>query len=488
MFAVTIGGAFALVLGLFFALGPIMGAVAAAGVIALAMLTMRPAWTAYVAIILGVTAFPAFIPYSVQLGSTTVFMFEPFLFMAAAWAIATHPAISRAKTRATLLAALLGCAGVAGIALKYPTIEVISDGRGLLTVLLSMVVASRIFGTPEATAALLVLRYSLWTSLGVIALSMVLKFKLAGRTEAAALFLSSSGAGTSDSTRFLTAATEISVLVLCATLALVVVGRATLRQVNPYLVPALLMTFLGFSRNSFLAVGMAVIFAVVAARTIKPVTVAARLSILVGIPILILWLAHTAIGIPGGDFVVTQVNAFMSRVVDGLDTSTLNDDTSVQARINEDAYLMQAIGQSPVVGHGFGYAYRPAVGPVGSFSATKGQYYGHNFYLWITVKTGLFGLGAFFIIAMAPVLACLRSRTSETLALGSAGAGLLLSIAFAPFPNDVSNGGSIAVGLLLGALITAVYKSDNSLTSGLGQNIGALVDQGDARKLVSRVH
>lgn len=456
MYAVFIGGVSALVFLLVVLLGPTLAAAVVVAGLAILTLALRPAWTVYATIILGLTAFPAFIPYSFQIGSTTIFMFEPFLFLAAMWTACTQRAAPGLVLRPLLLGALIAAAALAGLASEYPTIEIIGDGRGLLTVLLAAVVASRIFGTDYAVTGLRVLKYSLWTSLGVIALSIVAGFKLAGRTEAAALFLNSSGAGVSDSTRYLTAASEVAVLVCCASLALVIVGRATLRQASPFLIPALLMTFLSFSRNSFLAVGIAIVFAMLIARTVKPVAVIAKLSILIGVPLVLLGLLNAAGGLPGGEFVTAQINSFMSRVVGGLDTSTLNDDTSAIARVNEDAYLMQAIGESPVVGHGFGFAYRPPVGVPGSFSATKGQYYGHNFYLWITAKTGILGLAAFFFIAIAPVLACLRRRTSIAIALGSAGAGLLLSIAFAPFPNDVSNGGSLAVGLFLGALIAAV--------------------------------
>lgn len=458
MYGVFVGGACALVIALMLALGPAFAAgIVAAGFAAVALVA-RPVWSIYAAIIVGLTAFPSFIPYSIQLGSTTLFLFEPFLFIAAIWAIYTHPAPSVARSRAWLLAGLLGCASVAGVFSQHPLIEIVGDGRGLLTVLLAFVVVSRLFGTPYAATGIKVLLLSLWVSLAVIMLSMVFKFKLAGRTEAAALFLNSSGAGTSESTRFLTAASEISVLVLCASIALVLAGRSTVRQAAPFLVPSLLMTFLSFSRNSFLAVGLAVVFAIILARTVKPLAVTVKVAAFAAIPILIFTLANASFGVPGGAFVTAQIDAFMSRVVGGLDTSTLSDDTSAIARMNEDAYLMKAIGESPVVGHGFGFAYRPPVGSPGTFAATKGQYYGHNFYLWLMTKTGILGLGAFFFIAITPVLVCLRRRSNEALALASASAGLLLSIAFAPFPNDVSNGGSLAVGILLGALVAATTK------------------------------
>lgn len=464
MYGVFIWGCCALVVALIMAAGAAPAALFVAAGFFITALALRPAWSLYITIILGLTAFPAVFPYSVQLGSTTIFLFEPFLFLAALWAIATHRAPQMANVRVGLLTALVGGAGLIGLAHEHPAVEIISDGRGLLTVLLALIVASRVYRTPHASTALRVLLYSQWLSLAVVGGSMVLGFPLAGRTETAALFRSSAGAGVSESTRYLTAASEISVLILCAVLALLLTGKVTLRQAMPYLAPAFVLTFLSFSRNSFLAIAAAAVVAVILARTMKPVAVTVKLAFLVGFPALILGLAHASFGLPGGDFVIAQVTAFSNRVINGLNSSTIADDTSAIARVNENAYLLAAIGESPVFGHGFGFAYRPPVGEPGSFSATKGQYYGHNFYLWIAVKAGVLGLIAFLAIALAPLLMCLRSRTNETLALGSAMAGLLLSIVFAPFPNDVSNGGSLAVGLLFGALLSAVAAYSQTAT------------------------
>src|SRR5919205_484142 len=187
MYGVFIGGVCAFIVLLIVVVRALPAAIVVAAAVLIAALALRPAWSLYVALVLGLTAFPAFIPYSLQLGSTTVFVFEPFLFVAACWAIATHQAPALARVRAWLLVALLGAAALIGVASQHPPVEIISDGRGLLTVLLSFVVASRIFGTRYAPTSLRVLKYSSWISLAVVTLSMVLKFPMAGRTEAAAL-------------------------------------------------------------------------------------------------------------------------------------------------------------------------------------------------------------------------------------------------------------------------------------------------------------
>lgn len=426
-------------------------------------MALRPSWSLYATIAVGLTAFPAVIPYSVQIGSTTVFLFEPFLIVAAIWSLLTHPHPKVSRFRFTGVALLLLCATLTGVAQQHPTLEIIGDGRGLLATLLAAFVASRVYGTPHANISLKLIRISLWVSLAVTIAASVLKFPVAGRSEAAALFLSSSGAGSSEGTRYLTSASQLAVLVASVGIALLISNRTTIRQAAPYLIPSLALSFLSFSRNSFLALLVAAIFAIIAARALSSLTVIAKLSLVIGFPVLILVLAHASVGLPGGDYVIAQLNAFSTRVLGGLDTSTLADDTSAIARVNEDSYLVAAIAESPVTGHGFGFAYRPPSGPPGSFSATKGQYYGHNFYLWIMVKAGLLGLAVFLYFALSPTLQSFKQPKNDVLlGLAAANAGLLVAIAFAPFPNDVGNGGSLAVGTLFGLLIAAARRNEES--------------------------
>lgn len=382
--------------------------------------------------------------------------------MAAVWAIWTHPHRSVARFRIGGMVVLFLCAALAGVVKSHPPLEIIGDGRGLFSTILAAIVASRIYGTSHAGTSLKIIRISLWVSLAVTIAASIFKFPIAGRSEAAALFLNSSGAGVSDGTRYLTPASQMAVIVASVVIALLITNRTTLRKAAPYFVPSLALSFFSFSRNSFLALVVAALFAIIAARAISSLAVIARLSLVVGFPLLVLTLAHSSLGLPGGDYVASQINAFSSRVLGGLDSATLADDTSAIARVNEDSYLTAAIAQSPISGHGFGFAYRPPTGPPGSFSATKGQYYGHNFYLWIMVKTGIFGLAAFLYFALSPMLQALRQpKNSAVLGLASANAGLLVAIAFAPFPNDAGNGGSLAVGTLFGLLIAAIATKNS---------------------------
>jgi O-antigen ligase len=157
--------------------------------------------------------------------------------------------------------------------------------------------------------------------------------------------------------------------------------------------------------------------------------------------------------------VVNQAAVFNDRVVSGLNSVTINEDTSVRARAREDAYALKAAGSAPVLGHGFGYAYQPAFGEPGHFAATRGQYYAHNFYLWLLMKTGAIGLLLMLWIMLAPAVRGLFSSSSVSRAVAATGLGLLTSMVFAPYPNDPQNGGSLAAGAVLGLLAWAVARA-----------------------------
>ena len=70
-------------------------------------------------------------------------------------------------------------------------------------------------------------------------------------------------------------------------------------------------------------------------------------------------------------------------------------DSSTQDRLRENANLLAAFGDAPLFGHGLGYAYQPPFGKAGSFTATLGTTYSHNFYLWWLVKAGAVGMASF---------------------------------------------------------------------------------------------
>ncbi|MDR5701481.1 O-antigen ligase family protein [Agromyces aerolatus] len=445
-------------------LGPFVALVAVAIAAVILAIALRPQMSVYLVILIGLTAYPAFVPYQVTLGSFTIFVYEPVLFIAAVWSFVLLRGRKGIVGRTCVLLGLVAIWGAAGIAVGNPVIEVIGDARGLVNVALFAMVAASIFGTIYERTSLKVLLASLWVSAVVTLLSSLVGFPVAGRREDASLVLVDGGATASGATRLLTAATEISVLVLCVAIALAITGKVRLNRLVPYIIPATIITALGFSRNSVLAIGVAVILAFLVART-SIRSVAKIIGAVLAITLL--FILGAAAGAPGAAYVSDQVTAFTGRVLNGLSSSTVASDSSALARQSENAYAGAAFAESPIVGHGLGYAYRPAVGEAGTFSATKGQYYAHNFWLWTLVKSGVLGLMAILICFLAPVLVALRTSDLIAKALAAAMIGLLVSMFFAPFVNDPGNGGSLAVGALLGATwgsIAAVRSHSRVLT------------------------
>jgi O-antigen ligase len=430
--------------------GPLAALVALCAVVVVLALALRPHWSVYATLFLGATTFPAFIPYQFQVGSTTVFTHEPALLVAAAWALCSRPRPSGIFWRVALVMLIPLIWGLAGLLNEYPQIEVIGDARGLVDVALCALVVAAVYGSAWRSQALRVLLVSLWVSAGVTLISSVTGLRLTGRSEDAGLVYVNGASASSSATRLLTPSSELAVIIVSACIALFVLGR--FRQALPFFVPALLITALGFSRNSVLAIAAAAAFALLAGgnrrslgAVLKVTAAAAALAGLVAL--------GSAAHLPGTTYVVAQVQGFATRVIDGLGTSAISVDSSAIARESENRYALQAIHQAPTLGHGLGYAYRPPAGPAGSFSATKGQYYAHNFYLWLLAKTGVVGLVVFLTATLRPLVLALRGRTQVGVMLSASGVGLLVSLAFAPFVNDPDNGGSMAVGIILGAMI-----------------------------------
>lgn len=460
MSRLTFGGLAILLGGSIVLFGPIPLFIVLIIALLVSALVVRPAMAVYLAIALGFTTFPAIVPYDISLGSTTIFLYEPFLLLAALWSFVFLPTPRRSIGGLALFLFVIVIAAMRGLLLGHPTIEIIGDARGMVMVSLSFIVASHIFHSPYAPTALRVIKWSLWFSAGIVLLSSITGLEVTGRMESASLYLTG-GETNSDSTRLLTATSQLSVLVLSSALALIVTKRSLIRSVAPFALPAAIIVFLSFSRNSMLALAIALFFAILVTSPIVSAIRGITLAIAVALPLSAAVAFYTGFNLPGSEYITNQIQGFSTRIVNGLDPEIIAMDTSSMSREKEMNYLWEGIGQSPVIGHGLGFAYRPPLGEAGSFTATKGQYYAHNFYLWMTVKAGVVGLAAFLCFAMMPLARSLKSRTPFSIALGAAVAGLMAAMLFAPFVNDANSGGSIAVGLAFG-LLSAVSQPAGS--------------------------
>lgn len=417
------------------------------------MIALRPIWTAHVALFLAATTLPAALPYYLPAGPTDVFLFEPLLYIAAVHAVWRYPP-GRAAVRCIVAFALLvGVALVHGYVVGHSVVVMLREGRGLGAVGAALVLTACLLGTAHARGLLRTLGWSLWTSALFTVLGSATGLPLNGRIENAGLYIN----GVEESTaalRLLTPASHVADAVLSACLALLVTRRAGMRRLLPFLVPALVISFLGFSRNTLLCIAAAMVVAVLLDRSRRVLigtlhilgATAVVLSVLVAI---------VATNVPGSAWVSLQGEAFYERVILGaFDSEVRRRDSSAVAREVENDFALAAVRDAPITGHGLGYAYRPAYGARDTFTATVGPYYVHNFYLWLLVKTGALGLVLWLLVAVQPLLPHVRRPTSQGVALVGATAGLLLVCLVAPLPTGIDDGGSVVTGVLLGGLVS----------------------------------
>jgi len=425
-----------------------------AGIVAALILAVRPAWTIYLTLILAFTALPAFIPVQFALGGNTVRAHEPFLVVAIIYAMVKFKASRRLNLLTLSFAAFVVVGLLVGFAAQNVGTKLLYDARPIAEGAAMIFIAVRVYGTAISQNALRVLKWILWVSAVVILAGGVLGVQVGGRTEEASLGNPDSASGAA--TRLLTNATFPALGVLCAIAALVIAGRATLRSTWVLSVPALLITVLSFSRNSILAVGVAILFAVIATRTASSALRALGVVLVtVGVFAGLVVLSPVLATLPGGDFINTQVSSYSSRVIDGLSSNVQATDSSVLFRASEDAWLLRGIATAPILGHGFGFAYKPSAG-TSSFTLDYAPYYAHNFYLWMGVKTGAVGALLFLLSIASPLLRSLKQPSTAAFSLAAALVGLLAASYVAPTP--IGSTSCVLVGALVGALACATER------------------------------
>lgn len=421
---------------------PLTTALIVGGLTVAAVLIRWPRLSIYGAMLLGFTALPTAIPTSFQVGGLQVDAYEPLLAVAAIYCAFAHRRPEYASRRAWAFAAVFLFGLILGAGSGTPPKQALVDPRALLDMLLAYYVAASIIRTDLAPRCLRLLRGILWWSAGLTLLSSATGLPLGGRTEDASLFIDGANQA-SGSLRILTDATHVSLAVLCACIALLVTQRATLRQVWTFLVPAVPIVFISYSRNSVVGIAAVLIVALLlfASSWWGAFTTLFKLGAAAGV------LALALQALPGAR---ASITAYGSRVIEGLTSNALSNDASVQYRVTENYWLTKAFDTAPWFGHGFGYAYKPPVGPFGSFTQHAGQWYAHDFYFWLLVKIGIIGMLVFLYWAITPLTVMRTDGSPTAVALGMVAVALLAVSFIAPMPLSV--GGNIALGGALGAL------------------------------------
>ncbi|HSL56897.1 MAG TPA: O-antigen ligase family protein [Acidimicrobiales bacterium] len=295
----------------------------------------------------------------------------------------------------------------------------------------------------------------LWVSLAVVLANLVVGVAIAASEGQAHLARGTSGAGSSavefGATRYVTVTTHLALLVLAALLAYAALpgDRPVLRihrgLLVALLVPAAVLVVFSFSRNTVLGLVAALLFTLVATRSLRSyVDLAIRSVAAVATLVLVSLLLFPA---PTQEVAAT----FAGRVLAGTSADALAIDSGVQFRQIESELALTSLRENPLVGIGFGTSYRPdlAQDPFPADASDYARSYVHNWYLWLATKLGV--IGAVPIIAIL-VVALARSLvgTPSQVVLAS---GLAAIVAVGVVWSTLREAGmALVIGLIAGCL------------------------------------
>jgi len=319
--------------------------------------------------------------------------------------------------------------------------ELLHDSRNLIGMLMATVLAAGLRTGRYATVCLRAVGWTLWLSVGTSVLASIGVIQIIGRDLV--------NDGTGGASRLITPATVMAVATACVCVSMWLSGSIPATGLAFYLVPSLLLMLVSFSRNNLLAIGIVIAWTVLASRSISVALATAWRG--VAAAVILLGVVLVTPVLPGGDWVSAQFVGFEQRVLGGISGQARAHDNSVQFRVREVQLVKPVIAQKPVLGHGFGSAYKAPEGAPGSFEATRAPYYVHNFYYWLALKTGLVGLLGFALYVGLPVLRSLRTRAPLTIAFASSAVAFAGISIVAPMPIGSPTG--IAFGALVGGLL-----------------------------------
>lgn len=441
---VLVGG----IAGVLAAISPMLTAFWAIAIVGGLVFSYRAEWLVPITLVLACIALPAGIPLAINVAGFTFPAYEAALSIA--FIVALHKGLNLyARWRIGLLATWILSGSVVALIMGTAAFQIFSDIRNPLQMIMAFSVAAVFINTPIALRCAEVLKWTLWISATLTLGASIAGFALAGRSEVAAL-----GGGNSDATRFLTAATFPALATLCVCIALALLGANSVRSTLSWSFPAIVILIMAFSRNHILGIAVTVGAALVALRGSEQMVKAGKQVILAALALVAVVTIATSSylsDLPGMTWIGSQIDGYSSRVVDGVSSEALRNDPSARYREKENDLIAEAIDQSPIIGHGFGYSYQPPTGDRGSWSYVKAPYYAHNFYLWILLKTGVVGLILFVLSMVVPVARAIV-KPSDTLstALAATASGLLVISFVAPMPLGAPT--AAVLGALIGAI------------------------------------
>ena len=419
-----------------------------------AVYRIKPQLMVWFALFPAFAALPAGLHTGMVFGPVTVWGYHVAMLLAICYLIP----IARPPASAYLLPGLflfiVVYFAVIGFVTGHDTKVLIDETTCLLEVIGGFVLGMLVVYCDYVKGAMHAIAVTLWFSAGMVVAGSLHAVQLAGRTES----MRGAGGGCAgmaqcagaQAFRVITNADQPAMAVLAALVAASIVGRV---RPGTYLMlglPALAITLLAFARNTLLQIAVAAVVAFVAGlgwsavRQTAVFTAVGAVLLAVVVPGSLFLLQHSS----AGDWLGDQFTGFNNRVLGGVSSEALAVDDSALARLAEDANLNRAIAEAPVFGHGLGYAYQQPFGRTGSFTATIGTTYAHNFYLWWLAKAGAVGMAAFALFALTPLIRALRCATPGAKISAAVCVSLLVVCTVTPLPEGY---GAATLGLALGA-------------------------------------
>ncbi|MGX6508893.1 O-antigen ligase family protein [Rhodococcus sp. SJ-2] len=395
-------------------------------------LAYRPRLIIPTTLVLACIALPANLPLSFGFSGFTFPAYEVTLVLS--FVVALGVGINNYVKRNVALLIVwvaLGCGTAFMMAASI--LDIIGDVRNPLQMIMAFAIAATFINTPIAAQCATVTKWVLWASAIITLSASATGTVLAGRSEVASL-----GGADAEATRYLTAATFPALATLCICISMALIGSVSIRSTLAWTVPAVLILLMSFSRNHILGIAVTILVSLVALRSAHVVIQAGVRTAytLIGLALLVMAVASPLFeDIPGMRWVDAQVDSYSSRVIEGVSSDALRSDPSALYRERENDELMSSIGQNPIAGHGFGYAYQQPTGERGSWTYEKAPFYAHNFYLWALVKTGILGLAIFLLgIVTQLVRAIVRPFNPTATAMSASALGFLAICFVAPMP------------------------------------------------------
>lgn len=427
-----------------------------------AWLAAHPHHSVYGAIVTAMTTVPADVPMQLSVGFALPF-YEVLLGLAAVWLLmARHTSSSSVRWTVGIIGTMLGWGILLGFAQGHELAKIQYDVHLPIVMTLAIYVSAGVWQYhPEIIRrSVRLIALSLWFSAVLTILGSAGAVRLTGRSEGTSLFTDASSAAT----RLLTAATHPAVVVLCVVITGVVIGQWRSSHLLIFAAPASLIIFLGFSRNSIVALIAALGFAFLSVTTLK-LGISPWLRAIRGTLIVTTVAIATIFLTPRDSWLAQQIGGFDQRVIGGLESRTVANDPSIRYRERENSSLISAIAEAPILGHGFGYPYQPAVDSEMPFFRDATRYYGHNFYLWSAVKLGILQAALLLLALTRPLMAAARRGSGQQVKLGAAAAGLLVISTVAPMPLGTPT--AVLLGALIGPLLTmAEWQRDTNNKAG----------------------